>query len=274
MTADDRLVADELRARGFVVGPAVWDDPAVEWSLFEAVVIRSTWDYHLKHERFAAWLRERGADGSTLLNPSSVILPNLNKRYLCDLAAAGLAVVPTVYLPAREERPLVDVMDGRGWDEVVIKPAVSASAYGTWRALRSEAENAQAQFAADLANHDLLVQPFLGEIALTGEWSLIFFAGEFSHAVLKLPAPGDFRVQEELGGVFAAAEPPREFITEAAGILSHLPAPSAYARVDGVEREGTFTLMELEITEPFLYIASATGAAGRFARAIVEGAGL
>ena len=274
MTADDRLVADALGAGGYVVASAVWDDPAVEWRLFDAVVIRSTWDYHLEPERFVAWLRQRDADGSTLLNPASVVLANLNKRYLCDLAAAGVAVVPTLYLPAREQRLLVEVLDGRGWDEVVIKPAVSASAYGTWRTSRSAAGETQAVFAADLARHDLLVQPFLREVVISGEWSLIFFAGEFSHAVRKLPATGDFRVQEELGGMFVPAEPPGQFITQAAGILSHIPAPLTYARVDGVELDGVFTLMELEVAEPFLYIAASTGAAGRFARAIVEGAAL
>jgi len=267
LVPDDRLVADILRSRGIGVTPVVWDDPAVRWTTFAAVVIRSTWDYHLKAAAFSDWLRRRAEDGTRLWNPPGVVQRNLHKRYLADLGARGVAVVATRFIDAGRGERLADILEASNWREAVVKPAISASAYGTWRTSLATAAEDQQRFEQQSRDRDLLVQPYMRAIETPGEWSLIFFAGEYSHAVLKQPADGDFRVQEELGGRASLASASADLVAQAQVALSNA-GPLLYARVDGVEHDGRFVLMELEITEPYLFVGLAGGAAARFADAI------
>jgi len=267
---DDGLAADVLRDRGIPVVSAVWDEPAADWRRYRCVVIRSTWDYHHHQDRYAAWLRRCADDGVRLWNPPATVLANMNKRYLSDLEQRGVDVVPTEYLDVGHGQSLRGLLERRGWDRAVVKPAVSASAYRTWRTTTATADRDQAAFEEDSARHEVLVQPHVDEIATRGEWSLVFFAGQYSHATIKRPAAGDFRVQEELGGRSAPAEPPDHVIESARHILSLSPSPLLYARVDGIERGQRFMLMELEINEPYLFLGSSPGAAVRFANAIAS----
>ena len=267
---DDGLAADILRDRGIPVVSAVWDEPTADWRRYRCVVIRSTWDYHHHQDRYAAWLRRCADDGVRLWNPPATVLANMNKRYLSDLEQRGVDVVPTEYLDVGHGQSLRGLLERRGWDQAVVKPAVSASAYRTWRTTTATADRDQAAFEEDSARHEVLVQPHVDEIATRGEWSLVFFAGQYSHATIKRPAAGDFRVQEELGGHSAPAEPPDHVIESARHILSLSPSPLLYARVDGIERGQRFMLMELEINEPYLFLGSSPGAAVRFANAIAS----
>ena len=268
MHADDRLAADVLRDRGVSVASAVWDDPAVDWSRYTGVVIRSTWDYHHKQDRYAEWLRHSAADGVKLWNPPEAVLANMNKRYLTELARRGIDVVPTEHLDIRHGQSLREMLQRHGWAEAVVKPAVSASAYRTWRTSLATADRDQPAFEEESSLHEVLVQPHIEEIATHGEWSLVFFAGKYSHATIKRPAAGDFRVQEELGGHAASAHPADHLIDAARQVLSLSPSPLLYARADGVERAGRFMLMELEINEPYLFLGMSSDAATRFADAI------
>ena len=267
---DDRLVADALRPHGFQVTPAVWNDPSVDWRQFASVVIRATWDYHLDADRYAAWLRGCEAEGINLWNPAAMVLSNIDKGYLGQLAAAGVPAVPIAYVARGRRQSLRALLERRNWTRAVVKPAVSASAYGTWRTSPATAAADQRLFDDEVLRRAMLVQPFVDEIVIAGEWSIVFFEGEYSHAVLKTPACGDFRVQEELGGRCEPRDPSPEIVEQARRVLAHAAAPPLYARVDGIERAGAFVLMELEINEPFLYIGSAVGAARRFADAIVR----
>jgi glutathione synthase/RimK-type ligase-like ATP-grasp enzyme len=265
---DDRLAADVLASHGVPVTFAAWDDPAVDWPRFACVVIRSAWDYHRKADRYADWLRARAADGTRLWNPPAAVLANLDKRYLAGLADRGVEVVPTEYLAAADGRRLGDVLASRRWDEVVIKPAVSAGADGTWRSSLATAAADQPRFEAQARALDLLVQPYAAEVAAGGEWSLVFFAGRFSHAIVKRPAGDDFRVQRHFGGSVAAADPSPALVEQARTVLSRVDSPLLYARVDGIDRAGRFVLMELEINEPYLFLGRSAGAAARFVEAI------
>ncbi len=270
MTDDDRLVAKALRMERVGVHSAVWDAPDVDWSRFDRVIIRSTWDYHLKPEQYARWLLGFLSAGNRLWNPPEAVLQNLNKRYLSEWGAKGINVVPTSYQEAIRGLALPEILKRLPWEEVVIKPAVSASAFGTWRTSRSTAEADQARFAELTRERDILIQPFIPEIAAQGEWSLIFFGGEYSHSILKRPAADDFRVQPHLGGSAVLAEPAPELIQQAKKVLSKVGQPLLYARVDGIVREGRFILMELEINEPVLFLGLSQGAPQRFARAILS----
>jgi glutathione synthase/RimK-type ligase-like ATP-grasp enzyme len=270
MHGDDRLVADALRHRGFPVTPAVWNDPTVDWTQFASVVIRATWDYHLDETAYAAWLRRCVTEKVNLWNPATTVLANIDKRYLAGFGDAGLPIVPIEYVERGQTQSLRMLLERRNWTQAVVKPAVSASAYGTWRTSLATAAVDQRRWDEEVMKRPLLVQPFADEIVTAGEWSIVFFDGEYSHAVLKTPAPGDFRVQEELGGRGDPRDPSPAIVEQARCALSHAGGPLLYARVDGIEREGGFVLMELEINEPFLYIGSSSGAADRFADAIVR----
>jgi glutathione synthase/RimK-type ligase-like ATP-grasp enzyme len=272
LSADDRLAVEELRRRGAGVEPAVWDDPGVRWSTYDRVVIRSCWDYHLRPDAFLGWLDRLEGEGVPLWNPVPVVRGNVDKAYLGDLAAAGLPVVPTVRLERGEAVDLAGLLDGRGWTEAVIKPSISASAFRTLRIGPGEATAAQKTLDELLASSGALVQPFLREIQSGGEWSLAFLGGEYSHAVLKKPGAGDFRVQVELGGSADPAVPPPALVEQARRVVERIPGPWLYARVDGVAIDGTFTLMELELTEPSLFLMADDQAPARFAEAILEAA--
>lgn len=269
LTPDDRLVAAELERSGARVEPLVWDDGAVAWSSFDRLVLRSCWDYHLRAAEFLAWVEAREAEGAALWNPPAVVRANAHKSYLRDLAAAGVPVLPTAWLPRGASVDLARLLAERGWSEAVVKPAVSASAYGTWRTSASRAREGQARLAELVERGDALIQPYAPEVAEPGEWSLVFFGGAYSHAVLKKPAPGDFRVQSELGGSEQAMEAPPVLVAQARSALDHVRGPWLYARVDGVARGGALVLLEMEMIEPHLFLARHPLAPARFAQAIL-----
>lgn len=243
---DDRLVAEVLHRRGVTVQAAIWDSPEVDWSSFDRVIIRSTWDYHLKPPSYERWVRSFLARPDQLWNPPALVLANLNKRYLIELAERGVQIVPTKYVAVGETQSLQAIIESQRWDDVVIKPAISATARGTWRSSLAVANADQQRFTDQAKAEDMLVQAYFPEIASSGEWSIIFFCGQYSHAVLKRPAHGDFRVQRHVGGEAAGAVPSPELVEQVSAILSKIGAPLLYARVDGIERDGLFVLMELE----------------------------
>ena len=214
MPAGERSVLDELRRLGVDAEPAVWDSPDVDWGAFEGVVLRAVWDYHRKADAFRAWLARREAEGAALWNPAPVVRGNMVKSYLRALAGAGVPVVETEWVARGDARSLDEILAERGWDRAVVKPVVSASAFLTRRVARGEA-GADAALAEVLAHSDAMVQPYLPEIEDEGEWSFVFLDGEFSHAVVKTPARGDFRVQAEHGGAAARREPPPELRAQA-----------------------------------------------------------
>ncbi len=203
---------------------------------FDAVVLRSNWDYHFTPQAFLEWLGRREAAEIPVWNPPGLVRWNLSKRYLLDLSSAGLPVVPTVVVDGDAEQ-LPALLAERGWATAVVKPLVSASAHDTVLVPTADAPGVAAAIARGEIRTPVLVQPFVEEIRTRGEWSLVFIDGAFSHAALKHPAPHDFRVQPRLGGRAAAATPPLPVLTTAWSAYSRplLPLPSLYARIDGVE---------------------------------------
>ncbi|MCM2303201.1 MAG: hypothetical protein NDJ72_00745 [Elusimicrobia bacterium] len=264
---DDRLVLSELWRLGIEAEPTVWDDPAVDWRRYDAAVIRSAWDYHLTPAGFLAWLARLEALGLPLWNPAPVVRANLDKSYLKELEAAGVKTAPTEWVEQGSRAVLDELLAARGWDDAVVKPCVSAGAFRT-RRVRRGGEGGQPALDEALAHSGAMIQPFLPEIVSEGEWSFVFLGGEFSHAVLKSPRAGDFRVQEEHGGRTARREPPSGLLIQARDAAIAGPRPWLYARVDGVRRGGELLVVELELIEPFLFLSYAPGAAERLAAAI------
>ncbi len=214
LTPDDRILRDELLRYGFEVETALWNAEEIRWNSFDLVMIRSCWDYHLHCDRFLSWAEDLDRTGVTLWNPLPVVCWNAHKRYLRDLQAAGVAVVPTCW-PTAGAETLSDIFRRTGWNEAVVKPAVSASAHQTWRVGRDEAVDHENELARALEQGEVMVQRYLPEITGQGEWSLIFLDGAFSHAALKLPKPGDFRVQPDFGGTVIRGEPSPSLIAVA-----------------------------------------------------------
>jgi glutathione synthase/RimK-type ligase-like ATP-grasp enzyme len=232
------------------------------------LVVRSPWDYFVRVDEFRHWLDARIQSGVLMCNSREILAWNFDKRYLQDLAAAGVALVPTIVVPKGEHPDISALARARGWDEIVVKPTISGGAYGTHRFRLEAAEAFREDIARTLLDRGLLIQPFLPEVLSAGELSLLFFDGVFSHAVRKRPQQGDYRVQFQFGGTTELAEVRDEWVVGARACIAAAPALPVYARVDGVIRDGQFLLMELEVFEPLMFLAQHPLAPGRFARAI------
>lgn len=271
LTADDQLAVAVLASRGVRVAPVIWSDASVDWAAFDAVVVRSTWDYHTRPVEFRAWIDRVANVGARLWNPPAVLRWNMQKGYLRDLERAGVPVVPTEWLMrgARPEEASARI-DARGWPDVVIKPAISATAFRTWRASSADVVTSHERLRELLAEGDVMIQPFIREIQAHGEWSLVFLGGSFSHAVRKRPREADFRVQSEFGGTAHADVPSDDMLRAAERVLSHVRDPWAYARVDGLQTTDGFVLLELEMLEPSLFLGMDADAPERLADAITR----
>jgi glutathione synthase/RimK-type ligase-like ATP-grasp enzyme len=267
---DDAHLAASLELLGLQPRVCVWNDPDVDWSQFDAVLIRTIWDYFKHYAAFRGWLDRLDQLGVPTINDSQLIRWNSDKRYLLELAARGVAIIPTRLVSARE---LPDVLADMSGQQVVVKPTVSGGAWHTLRGVVGDRLFEQAVAELPIAL-DYLVQPFVAEVVSDGEWSLLYFAGEFSHAVIKRPARGDYRVQGEFGGSAEPILPSAATLAAADRALAAVAdighGNHAYVRVDGVIREGSFLIMELELIEPFLHLGSHPQAAERLAQHVAE----
>ncbi|MEO7040929.1 MAG: hypothetical protein ABI035_01560, partial [Gemmatimonadaceae bacterium] len=238
LTPDDRLAVAVLKKQGASVSASVWTDRSIDWRSFDAIVLRSTWDYYERAVEFREWIDALDAIKAPIWNPPPVLRWSMNKTYLQDLERAGVPVVPTVWLSNGNVPDLRSLLAERGWAEAIVKPVISANASRTWRVSIADASHAahfDAQLADSLKLGDMMVQPFIAEIQTRGEWSMMFIDGEFSHAVRKTPTAGDFRVQATYGGGSIADRPSDMVLAAAKGALNAAPSPWMYARVDGVE---------------------------------------
>jgi glutathione synthase/RimK-type ligase-like ATP-grasp enzyme len=265
---DDAHLATSLTHLGIEPIVCVWNDPNVDWSTFDVVLIRTIWDYFKQHAAFLDWLDRLDRLGVPTINNSAVLRWNSDKRYLLELALHDVAIIPTRLTSAAGLSDVLATMPGQ---QVVIKPTISG---GAWHTLRGKVGDTA--FAAAVARlpreHDYLVQPFVAEVVSDGEWSLLYFAGEFSHAVIKRPATGDYRVQGEYGGSAEPIVPSAATLAAAeqalAAVASIGHGDHAYVRVDGVICAGRFLIMELELIEPFLHLAGHPAAAERLAQRV------
>jgi glutathione synthase/RimK-type ligase-like ATP-grasp enzyme len=260
---DDLEVVHALNLRGVQVQAIPWDGNFTDWNSFDLVILRSCWNYHLHPKKFLLWLNDLQTNQVNLLNPVSTVRWNLHKKYLAELDRQGVRLPPTQWLIKGATINLKELLQQKGWSKAVVKPAISATAHNTFVVSVEDIEQHQPIMNQLLDQSDLLIQKFVPEIK-QGEYSLIFFHKKFSHAVLKKPKPGDFRVQHDFGGSYSFIVPSDEVIKQAASILTNIQEPLLYARVDGVLVNGQFLLMELELIEPVLFFQQAPYAVGTF----------
>jgi glutathione synthase/RimK-type ligase-like ATP-grasp enzyme len=194
----------------------------------------------------------------------------MEKTYLSDLQVKGVPVLESVWVSAADSASLKNLMQQNSWPKAVVKPMISAAAYNTEVVSLDAAEQHQEKFDHLRGNGGVIVQQFADEIITGGEWSLMFFNKEYSHAVIKRPQNGDFRVQRDFGGTVHTAEAPAHLIDQARAVLDLVESDLLYARVDGIERGQQLFLMELELIEPHLFFEQSQQSAHLFASVLIE----
>jgi len=269
-TPDDGLAVSALNAADIHVSAPVWNDPTVDWTRFDLVVVRTTWDYSRNIDAFLNWLDRLETAQIKLWNPPSIMRWNADKNYLREMETRGAAILPTAWYGSGMVVDLVTELAQRGWSDVVVKPTVSAGSRRTWHLTAPFTEADQSHLSEILIDSGAMIQPFAESILTEGEWSFVFFNRQFSHAVLKKAQQGDFRVQIQFGGAANPVEPPPTLLTQAAQVLDQVESPLLYTRVDGVNVDGRFQLMELELIEPRLFLSTNALAPTRFADAILQ----
>jgi glutathione synthase/RimK-type ligase-like ATP-grasp enzyme len=259
---DDRPFHEALAARGIEARQVVWNDDAIAWAAFDAVLIRTTWDYQEKRDAFVAWAERLPVP---LHNPADVVRWNTHKSYLRDLEARGVPIVPTAWLARGTAPDIASVCKGRGWRRAFVKPCVGATARET---LRFDAGDPAAQRHVDrlLANEDLMLQPYLSRVETEGELSAIFIDGDLTHSVRKVPVSGDYRVQDDFGASDYAIDFPD--VALARRTIDALGRKLLYARADFLIADEGLLLTELELVEPSLFFRHGRHAADRLALAL------
>jgi glutathione synthase/RimK-type ligase-like ATP-grasp enzyme len=272
---DEPLLNLAFQKAGSEVGIAEWDDPKVDWGSFDVALLRSAWDYCERIGEFLAWV-ERASQVTHVLNPLPLVRWNTDKHYLAHLAASGAAVVPSTFIEPGDNpaAALGRFLELHPQAELVVKPAIGAGSRDTQRHLRSEFDAAVTHARRLLdAGRSVLVQPYLGRVDKDGETALMFFEGQFSHAIRKgplLPRGGAATT-----GLFAAEtitprEPGKDELRLAEKVVSVVPfGTPLYARVDLIRDDsGAPCVLELEMAEPSLFFVHAAGSAELFAAAV------
>jgi hypothetical protein len=265
LTASDEVLRSALEAKGAAVSAAPWDQ--IEPGPGTVVCPRSTWDYFRRWAEFRRWLARFDELPGAIVNPLETLVWNADKIYLRELGAAGVAVPASRWFEPGERPDNSGFLRQLGTGRAVIKPRVSGAGYGTY-VMEDGMRLSDAQWQP-LEESGALLQAFVPEIA-GGEMSLMYIAGRYTHAVLKRPAPGEFRVQSDHGGTVEAVVPSPALRAFAERALTAAARPWLYARVDVVETASGPLLMELELLEPELFFLHAPAAAERLAHELVR----
>ncbi|NNE20365.1 MAG: hypothetical protein HKN10_18015, partial [Myxococcales bacterium] len=259
---------DALVGAGFRCATLGWDDPAADFSSARMTVLRSTWNYPRVADAFRGWIHETSAV-SCLLNPSDLVHWNIHKGYLLELAAAGVPIAPTELVEQGSDRTLLEVAQSRGWRELVVKPAVSASSMATLKVGGEEFDLGEAHLRQLAAERDVLVQEFLSSVDGYGERALVWIDGELTHAVRKSPR---FTGEDEVTSTEAVEiSAPESSLAERAmaHVIRSFDEPPLYARIDVAPgSNGEPVVMELELIEPSLYFSRSDRALNRMVGAI------
>jgi glutathione synthase/RimK-type ligase-like ATP-grasp enzyme len=266
---DDQPLADALKARGVDVTPIPWTelDPFADFDA-PPILLRSTWDYHRLPTMFQSWLQALEVSGRTTWNPPAIARANVDKIYLKDLEAAGIAIPKTIWIDQIDAGAIDRVLDEHNWMRAVLKPRIAATAYGTFLIERGAPPSDEDLRPARASG--AMLQELIPDVIERGEISLVYFGGRFSHAVAKHATPGDFRVQKDFGGSVEVATVSPAARSFSDHVMTHVPSDSVYARVDVVETSRGPLLMELELIEPELYFLIVPESAGQLAQLLTD----
>ena len=270
--AYDYLIEQPLLAYGWQTRLVSWRDSTVNWSDYQVVIIRSPWDYQDDLNAFLSVLEEIESSSARLENSLAVVKWNINKAYLQQLAQSNVPIVPTLWPEHFKASALEHYFQHFNTEQIVLKPRVSANADNTFWLNKTNYQHHIVAITDAFKDRELMVQPFIDNICQEGEFSLFYFNGQYSHAILKTPAQGDFRVQEEHGGRLLSIEPEPNLLAiakQTMSVIEQAYGQLLYARIDFVRYKTGFALMEAELIEPSLYFNMDEHSPQRFADAFI-----
>lgn len=265
---EDKLLSEILTEMGISHEIQAWSDPKVDWSVFSHLLIKSTWDYFDFYPQFLQWIEKIKSLDIPVLNDLDTIRWNSAKNYLLEIESKGFPTIAGLVLEKGTKPKLEQIQEKVKSDILVIKPLVSGGAKNTLKIPVSEWSKFEANVSQLVEKEDFLAQPFIKEVAEVGEYSLIFFNQQFSHAVLKTPAKSDFRVQHYFGGTIQEIQPDSTLLESAQKLIDTFGQGTLYGRVDGVLIDGVFHLMELELIEPYLFLGLSDQAIPNYTKAL------
>lgn len=267
----DKLLIPTMKEAGWTVEEISWRNEKIDWNKFDAVIVRSTWDYQNDPEKFIEVLETINNSSAHLENNLELMRWNMNKKYLYDLEQKNVRIVKTIWEKSFDENKLESYFLLLNSDEIIIKPNISANADNTFRISQNDLASYTEILKRIFMQKEFMVQPFMKNIVAEGEYSLFFFNGQYSHCILKKPKEKDFRVQEEHGGTIVSVVPSHNQISICKNIIMQLTEVPLYARIDLVRAEdNNFELMELELIEPSLYFNMDNQSPIRFTEAFLD----
>ena len=266
----DYLLDQPLSVLGWQTQLVSWRDQQVNWNDFDAVIIRSPWDYQDDAKGFLKVLAAIEQSSAHLENSLAIVRWNIDKIYLQELTEKQVKIVPTLWQEGFCEDRLTTYFTHFDVEQIILKPRISANADNTFWLHKHNYQEHLAELKLAFSARAFMVQPFMESILNEGEYSLFYFNGQYSHAILKIPKNNDFRVQEEHGGRLISVEPENKLIIQAEKTLVALAEVPLYARLDFVRYQQSFALMEAELIEPSLYFNMDKNSAARFANAFVQ----
>jgi len=265
---EDQLVFDSLKEEGLNVERKSWSDPDFDWSTTKFILFRSTWDYFDRYEEFSKWLQEVSSK-TTLLNSANLIHWNIDKHYLLDLEKKGIHICESHFIEQGTTTTLVELHKQLGWEKTVLKPCISGAARHTYKLELDTLEKHENIFQELIANEAMMLQPFQENIMTKGEYSFVVINGNYTHAVLKIAKPGDFRVQDDFGGTVHEHNASKEEITFAENAVKACIDDPMYARVDVIiDNNNKLAISEIELIEPELWFRKHHDAATLLAKSI------
>ncbi|SHM74085.1 ATP-grasp domain-containing protein [Flavobacterium xanthum] len=269
LNPEDQKIIPALAQHNIESSAVIWNDKNINWTDYDYLIFRNTWDYFEKETEFKLWLDHIEKLGIKTLNPIEVIKLNIHKFYLRKMEQQGITILPTLFIDKTNHLDLVKRIPSH-WKKAVIKPAFSAGSYLTEVFEVANSTKINQQYAAIALEKELLVQEFMPQIQTLGETSFIFFNKKFSHAVNKKPVDGDFRVQSLFGGIYTLVHPSQDMIQKAQKVVDTFKEDLLYARVDGILIDQELYLMEVECIEPDLYFNLSENSLDRFVASIVK----
>ncbi len=265
---EDQLVFDAIKKEGLNVERKSWSNPDFDWETTKYIIFRTTWDYFDRYEEFSKWLKVVSTK-TTLLNSANIIHWNIDKHYLIDLKEKGVHICESYFIEKGITTTLAELHKQLGWEKTVLKPCISGSARHTYKLELAVLEKHEAIFQELISNEAMMLQPFQENIITQGEYSFVLINGKYTHAVLKVAKPGDFRVQDDFGGTVHNHNATKEEISFAENAVKACIEKPMYARVDVIiDNNNKLAISEIELIEPELWFRKHHDAATLLARAI------
>jgi hypothetical protein len=266
----DSLLHAPLAELGWQAYDISWRDQTVDWNDYDAVIIRSPWDYQDHFEEFLQVLEKIQQSKALLANPLDLVKWNINKRYLAELEKKSVELVPTIWGNQLSNEQLMSAFSHFKTEKLIIKPGISAGAFDTFLLDQQQAQKKSKELVSLFNQREFMIQPFMQNIVDEGEFSLFYFNHQYSHCILKSPKQDDFRVQEEYGGRLTSITPEDHLKQAAELALKAIPYDALYARLDFVRTGSGFAIMEAELIEPSLYFNMDPLSATRFSQAFIQ----